>query len=280
MFLEAPEAPLRASRYVAAAERSAAAANPREQLNLDLLRAWAADDLERALTRCELLADRYPRDLVAVKIRQYFEFNRGNCPGMLRAALAVSEPNAGNAHLHAMTSFAYEQCRLLDQAQAQARAALDLRREDAWARHTIAHVMLARGRIDAGARFLEDALDTSSGLNSFMSTHLWWHLALFYLSQGRAARVLALYDRHCWGIVKAYSQDQIGAVSLLARLELAGIDVGDRWDDVARHLAARTHDTRVRCGPRWRCRPARVSRRMPPAISTRPGTNSTPRSRA
>ena len=76
-----------------------------------------------------------------------------------------------------------------------------------------------------------------------MITHIWWHLALFYLSQGRNAGVLEIYDRHCWGVAKTYSQDQIGAVSLLARMELAGIDVGDRWRDLGDHLAARVHDT-------------------------------------
>jgi hypothetical protein len=104
-------------------------------------------------------------------------------------------------------------------------------------------VYLTRGRIDEGARFLEGASETWVGLNSFMFTHLGWHLALFYLSQGRDNEVLELYDRQCWGIDKDYSQDQIGAVSLLARLEIAGVDVGARWQDVGEHLAARAHDT-------------------------------------
>jgi hypothetical protein len=76
-----------------------------------------------------------------------------------------------------------------------------------------------------------------------MFTHIGWHLALFYLSQGRGRQVLELYDRHCWGIAKDYSQDQIGAVSLLARLEIAGVDVGPRWQDLGHHLAARAQDT-------------------------------------
>jgi hypothetical protein len=54
--------------------------------------------------------------------------------------------------------------------------------------------------------------------------------------------VLDLYDRRVWGVVKEYSQDQIGAVSLLARLEIAGVDVGDRWQDVANHLEQRLDD--------------------------------------
>jgi hypothetical protein len=52
-----------------------------------------------------------------------------------------------------------------------------------------------------------------------------------------------LYEEHCWGIAKDYSQDQVGAVSLLARLEIAGIDVGMRWRDLGDHLAARAGDT-------------------------------------
>jgi hypothetical protein len=81
-----------------------------------------------------------------------------------------------------------------------------------------------------------------TGLNSFMVTHNWWHLALFALELDEADTVLALYDQHVWGVVKAYSQDQIGAVSLLARLEIAGADVGERWQDVADHLAPRLAD--------------------------------------
>ncbi len=55
--------------------------------------------------------------------------------------------------------------------------------------------------------------------------------------------MLKLYDEHCWGIAKNYSQDQVGAVSLLARFEIAGIDVGSRWQDLGDHLQARAQDT-------------------------------------
>ena len=72
---------------------------------------------------------------------------------------------------------------------------------------------------------------------------MWWHVALFELSRGRSARALEIYDRHCWGVAKEYSQDQVGAVSLLARLEIAGVEVGRRWQELADYLVARATDT-------------------------------------
>jgi len=243
MLLEAPEAAARAAKYLAAAERAAPSATRREQLNTAMLHAWAGGDLERAIRLCDQVSDEFPRDLAIVKTHQYFEFNRGNSAGMLRAVLKVGAENSDVPQVYGMKAFGYEQCHLLDEAESEARSALAMRRKEPWAQHALAHVFLTRGQIDAGAQLLEDASDTWSDLNSFMLTHIWWHLALFYLSQGREGEALKLYDEHCWGIAKDYSQDQVGAVSLLARFEIAGIDVGSRWEDLADHLAARDHDT-------------------------------------
>jgi hypothetical protein len=75
-----------------------------------------------------------------------------------------------------------------------------------------------------------------------MYTHNWWHLALFMIDLDRTDEALALFDSRVWGVDKAFSEDQINAVSLLARLELRGVDVGERWSDVARPLEQRLHD--------------------------------------
>jgi hypothetical protein len=55
--------------------------------------------------------------------------------------------------------------------------------------------------------------------------------------------VLHAYDNHVWGISPDYSQDQVGAVSLLARMEVAGINVGNRWEALAEYLKTRATDT-------------------------------------
>jgi hypothetical protein len=243
MLLEAPEAAQRAGQFLAAAERAAPHATRREQLNVAMLRAWAADDLPLALRLCDQVSDEFPRDLAIAKIQQYFEFNRGNSPAMLRVALKIRTAAADVPYVHGMVAFAYEQCHLLAEADAAARTALAMRNKEPWAQHALAHVLLTRGQVDEGAHFLEAASATWIGLNSFMLTHIWWHLALFYLSQGRDQAVLDVYDQHCWGVAKDYSQDQINAISLLARCEIAGVEVGDRWQDVADHLEPRAHDT-------------------------------------
>jgi hypothetical protein len=130
----------------------------------------------------------------------------------------------------------------LEQAEAAARKAIEMRRKEPWAHHALAHVMLTQGRVREGRAFLQDVSATWTGLNSFMVTHNWWHEALFALELDRHDEVLGLYDRQVWGVVKDYTQDQINAVSLLARLELAGVDVGARWEDLGDYLAARLQD--------------------------------------
>lgn len=242
LLLESPEGPGRAAPYVAKARAARADAHPREQAVVDFLVAWFEDDIPRALKITDQILAAWPRDLLILKLRQYHDFNRGDFTAMLRAASSIAQVNSDVPYLHGMMAFAYEQCHLLNEAEASARLALSLQRKEPWAQHALAHVMLTQGRIDEGVEFLEGVRDTWTGLNSFMDTHLWWHLALFYLSQGRFDDALSAYDQHCWTQEKDYSQDQVGAVSLLARLELAGVDVGDRWSDVADHLVKRGED--------------------------------------
>ena len=243
MFLEAPEAPDRAEAYLTRAEALAPQATAREAAIVRLVRLWAQGDIPALLEDGEALARAHPRDLLLIKLLQYHHFNRGDAPGMLRCGLIALPESEAEPYVHGMIAFGYEQCHLLTEAEASARRAMQIEQADPWAHHALAHVMLTQGRVDEGIAFLEEVAPTWVGLNSFMHSHNWWHLALFYLSRGRHDAVRAAYDSHVWGLAKEYSQDQVGAASLLARMELAGVDVGGRWADVADHIAARGADT-------------------------------------
>ena len=242
LFAEAPSGYANARPFLERAAASAVPASARERAWLQAVQAWADDDVGRAVATLEGIVQAHPRDLAALKLGQYLLFNLGDSPGMLRLALQAQHAAADVAYWHGMAAFAFEQCHLLRDAEAAARRAIAMRADEPWAHHALAHVMLTEGRIAEGRAFMGGASGSWVGLNSFMETHNWWHLALFMIEQGDDAAALALYDAHVWGVCKEYSQDQIGAVSLLARLELAGVDVGARWHELGGWLAARTHD--------------------------------------
>ncbi len=242
LFAESREAVPNARPFIARALANIDEATPREQRFVQAVAAWADGDIRRAIALHQEQAREFPRDLSSLKLGQYHCFNIGDCPGMLRLALAALPAAADVPYLHGMAAFGYEQCHLMREAEHSARRAIAMCRKEPWAHHALAHVMLTEGRLHEGLEFMQGVSDTWTGLNSFMVTHDWWHVALFLIDLGRDTEALEVYDRHAWGVEKAYSQDQIGAVSLLARFELAGIAVGERWNDVADYLMSRLDD--------------------------------------
>ena len=242
MLSETGDIPAEALRYRDRASASFDRALPREKLLFSVLEASIAEDPDRIIALTDTILTEWPRDLVTLKLRQYHDFIRGRFTDMLAIALKSEDAAGDIAALHGMLAFGFEQCHDLTAAERSARRALEMDPSEPWAQHALAHVFLTQGRIEEGIAFLEDRSVGWGHLTSFMYTHLWWHLALFYLAQGRVADALDIYDQHCWGRERSFSQDQIGAVSLLVRLELAGADVGQRWDDLAEWLAPRQED--------------------------------------
>jgi len=242
LFAESRDAAANARPFIERARAGASRATTREQRYIEAVAAWADGDIARAIALHHEQAREHPRDLASLKLGQYHCFNTGDCPGMLRLALAALPAAADVPYLHGMAAFGYEQCHLMAEAEASARHAIAMRRKEPWAHHALGHVMLTEGRLTEGLQFMQGVSDTWVGLNSFMVTHNWWHVALFLIDLGRDDEALAVYDEQVWGVAKDYSQDQIGAVSLLARFELAGIDVGARWGDLADRLAGRLDD--------------------------------------
>lgn len=241
MFLERPEAPSKSKPFSDRAQQLAGM-NRREQGLLALLQAWQQHDYQRVLRVGEALLLDFPEDLPLLKVMQYHAFNAADAPMMLRMALAAKSANADRAPVHSMIAFGHEQLNDIDEAERAASKALEIDPAEPWAHHALAHVHLSRGTINQGLTILKQSSPSWTGLNSFMFTHNWWHIALFDLANGDTHAALEIYDQRCWGIEPDYSQDQIGAVSLLARLELSGVDVGERWQQLRGYLETRADD--------------------------------------
>lgn len=241
MFLERPEAPDKSRPYSDRAER-VGGLNERETGLLAMLKAWQVHDYTKVRAIANPLANAHTGDLPLLKIAQYHAFNAGDAADMLSLANKGFASNAHLAPMHSMLAFAHEQSHDLDKAEAYAHQALSIDADEPWAHHALAHVHLGRGTTEEGLSILTQSAPSWKNLNSFMFTHNWWHIALFDIAGGDVTHALKVYDERCWGVQPEYSQDQIGAVSLLARLELAGVEVGDRWLQLLPYLQTRGDD--------------------------------------
>jgi tetratricopeptide (TPR) repeat protein len=243
LSLESATAKRQAMLHLQIARQSLTQATERERLYVEAIDAWAATRVERAIALHELIAERFPHDLISVQQGQYHYFYWGESERLLRIAEKVLPANWENHYLYGMIAFGLEQCHRLSQAEAIGRLATAMNRQNPWAHHAIAHVMETQGRIEEGIAWMESLADTWENCNTLLYTHNWWHIALYYLKRGDWDKVLTLYDTHIWGrACKDSAKDQVGAISLLLRLELIGIEVGTRWQALTPYLLSRIHE--------------------------------------
>jgi tetratricopeptide (TPR) repeat protein len=239
LFTLSPAGHAAAAPHVAAARAAAPGASPRERLFVDAIRAWHEADPVRALACHEAIADRWPRDLISARIAMLHQLNRGDFAAMRRLTTRLMAANPDVPQVKGAHAFALEQTGESDAAERLGREAADAA-FDPWAEHAVAHALERQERAAEALAWLGPRADGWARCSSFLYTHNWWHVALFHLALGERAAALALYDRRVWGVRKAYCQDQANAVSLLARLDLLGVDVGDRWQELAAWLKPRT----------------------------------------
>ena len=232
-----------ATSYLNTAKANLTHANDREKLYVAAIEAWANRDIPQAIAHHEAIADSYPRDLASLHVAQYHYRNSGNSQGMLRIAKKVFAANRHNPYIYGMLAFGLEECHRLAEAETHARQAIALKRDNRWAHHALAHVLETQGRLDEGIALMESLSDTWEYGNPVFYGHLWWHTSLYYLDAENFAKVLEIYDRNIWGRAKKDNgREQINAIALLLRLELRGVDVGSRWQELAAYLQPRLHE--------------------------------------
>ncbi len=233
------------ARDAAEAAIRAAGATPREALHLAALRDWVRGDLRSATARWEAILLDHPRDIVALKLAQYHLFYAGDAAGM-RASLgrvlyAWDDAVPGHGFVLGSYAFALEEAGDYEAAERVGKRAIELNREDVWAAHAVAHVLEMQGRPREGIAWV-DGLDREwGGINNFVF-HIRWHRCLFHLELERYDTALELYDRE----IRAESTDEYlditNAVAMLWRLEQAGVDVGNRWVELAERSAGHIDD--------------------------------------
>jgi hypothetical protein len=225
-----------ARRYLAQAQQLAAQANERERLHIQTLQAWIDGRGADRLQALETLLARWPLDLLAYRQLTGMLFWTGDKRRQLASAMQ-SVPHwhsavPGYALALGPLAFALEEGGHYALAERYAREALEHHATDLWSVHALAHVHEMQGRVREGEAAISAIAPRLRDFNLFRG-HVWWHLALFRLAQGRMDEVLDLLDREILPAPSLFYLDLQNAASLLARLEIQGVDVGQRWERVA-----------------------------------------------
>lgn len=250
MLLGRSELHAEAARSLARAREIMAAggATKAERALAAALAAWLSGRMRRAAAILETALRAHPEDALLMKLVHAVRFMLGDPRGMLRAMSDVIDAyDAGHpfrGYALGCFAFALEENGLYREAEAQGRAGLEIAADDAWGLHAVAHVHDMTGRAEEGIRLLESATQRWAHCNNF-GYHVWWHLALFHLDRGEHDRVLALYDEKIRAEHTDDYRDIANGASMLLRLELEGVDVGERWEELAALAAGRVEDGAV-----------------------------------
>ncbi len=231
---------------LAAAEALADKANDRERGHMAAVRAWVEGDFHEAVQRWEAVLVEYPRDLLALQLAHLSDLLLGDIVDLrdvvARVFPAWDEGVPGYGYVLGFYSFGLEECRDFSQAEEFGRRAIALNPLDAYAIHAVAHVMEMKGRQQGGIWWMTSREDDWARGN--FANHLWWHLALFHLDLEQVDRVLEIFDNHLRSDGPTGDKyEELDASALLWRLKLLGVDVGNRWHELADKWEPSAKDT-------------------------------------
>jgi hypothetical protein len=243
LYAQTDEATSTATRYLDRAAPLESSMNPRERATFAALVHWRDKRFDAAASLLEALTIEWPRDLVALKALEFLYYVLGqqhSGPRFLAHVEKISDPNRDDPDVLAVWAFAAELTGQADRANDLVEQCLAIEPDVPWAHHALAHVLITRGDDpDARAR-LTAFLPMWEQSGRVIYCHNAWHLALVHLDELDADGALAIFHDHIWGVMPDTPGEQIDAISLLWRLELAGRLVDDaRWGDIADHVEPR-----------------------------------------
>ncbi|XP_075066433.1 tetratricopeptide repeat protein 38 [Mixophyes fleayi] len=219
----------------------------RELLHVAAVETFAKGNLPKASVLWDQILQNHPLDLLALKFAHDTYFYLGQ-QTQLRDSVARVLPHWTpsrplSSYVKGMYSFGLLETNFYDEALRVASEALAVNQTDAWSVHTIAHVHEMKADIEAGLSFLQKTENNWKG-SDMLACHVYWHWALYYIEKGDFEAALTLYDNHiapcCF--TSGSLLDIVDNSSLLHRLQMEGVDVGDRWGKFVQVTKKHTSD--------------------------------------
>ncbi|VDL71749.1 unnamed protein product [Nippostrongylus brasiliensis] len=173
--------------------------NERERKHAKAVQQFAEGKQSAAAHTWEEILKEHPTDLIAIKFAHDTYFYLGDAKMIRDSVQAVLPKHSGSEPCY---RYSWAVCLFL---------ALEANRFDCWATHAKAHVLEMQGRFKEGIHFLESTVDD-------------WKL-------GNHEVPLSIFDREILprALKSGAMLDIVDTVSMLWRLELEGVNVGDRW---------------------------------------------------
>jgi hypothetical protein len=217
----------------------------RERLHLHALQQWTLGRMRETAAALEAILADHPRDLLAARLAQHLYFYMGMSEAMRDSAARIlpawDQKTPGYGFVLGCHAFGLEETGDYAAAERAGRIAVALNRGDVWAAHAVAHVCEMENRVTDGIAWL-DAFEREWGeVNNFIF-HIRWHRCLYLLELERHDEVLERYDSEVRPESTDEQLDISNAVALLWRLEQLGVDVGDRWAELAAQSRRHTDD--------------------------------------
>ncbi|OAN73264.1 hypothetical protein A8B83_00430 [Rhodobacteraceae bacterium EhC02] len=232
------------ARQAHAAALAGAPATPRETAFVHALGDWLDGLPTKAAARLQTSLNLHPQDALTMKMIQAIHFVMGR-PREMRASvegvMEAWDDHPARGYLLGCYAFTLEETGEYARAERTGREGVALSPDDAWGLHAVAHVFDMTGQARAGLDWLSGREASWAHCNNFRF-HVWWHRALMHLDLGEYDIALALYDADIRAEKTDDYRDISNAASLLSRLELEGVDVGDRWEELAELAETRATD--------------------------------------
>ena len=194
----------------------------------------------------EAITTQWPGDLLTAKFAEflYYVLGQQHMGPRFRAHMARLAPmHADDPDFLAMEAFAGELCDDFAGAEANAERAFAIAQRNPWAQHALTHVLIRQGRVREGRARMEAFLPLLATCGRPIHSHDAWHLALLHLEELDVAATMRVFRHHIWGITPDFVVEQLDAIALLWRIEMAGTAMDAEWPSIAEHVAPRAVET-------------------------------------
>ncbi|KAG8517956.1 Tetratricopeptide repeat protein 38, partial [Galemys pyrenaicus] len=238
---------------------------PRERLHVAAVETFSKGNFPKACELWEQILRDHPTDMLALKFSHDAYFYLGYQEQM-RDSVARVYPfwtadmplsrcvPLDPAYVKGIYSFGLMETNLYDQAWKLAQEALSIDPRDAWSAHTVAHIHEMKAEVQDGLQFMQRSeahwkvrpagrlraatplrpWGWALGDRDMLACHNYWHWALYLIEKGEYEAALTIYDTHILPSLQASGAmlDVVDSCSMLYRLQMEGVPVGARWEQV------------------------------------------------